>query len=212
MRCRQRHGAGGLVLVSLAETVTCWGVTMAKRLLIAAIAVFVACDAVLAADGELRQRVSIDKPNPSVEEIDAALFPKAVADLKIECAQMEKAGLRCQSVIPKSSLDTIQITFSRSSAVLNEEAKRFLRSVGEALQRKAGVWKSLIVEGHTDATGSEAVNRRLSKNRADSVKSFLEAEFGLSNIETVGRSSDNLRDSDNPAGDLNRRVEFIPNW
>ena len=64
----------------------------------------------------------------------------------------------------------------------------------------------------TDATGSDGANRRLSQQRADSVKSFLQAEFGLSNIETTGRSSDKLRDTDNPSSGLNRRVEFVPNW
>jgi len=185
---------------------------MIKVVVIAAVMAFSACSAVFAADEEARQTVSINSTNPKVEEVDAALFPKAIGELKTECAQMEKIGLRCQSVIPKSSLDTIQITFARGSAMLTEEGKAFLRSVGTALQRKAGVWKSLAIEGHTDATGSEAANRRLSKSRADSVKSFLQAEFGLSNIETMGRSSDNLRDSDNPTASLNRRVEFIPNW
>jgi len=185
---------------------------MAKRVVIAAMMVFSACSAAFAADEELRQTVSINSPNPKVEEVDAALFPKGIAELKTECAQMEKIGLRCQSVIPKSSLDTIQVTFARGSAMLTEEGKAFLRSVGAALKIKTGVWKSLAIEGHTDATGTEAVNRRLSKSRADSVKSFLQAEFGLSNIETVGRSSENLRDSNDPTGGLNRRVEFIPNW
>ncbi len=186
--------------------------TKHSLLLIAAMVTSVACGAVLAADKEVRQTVSIDKPNPSVEEVDAALFPKNIVELKDECAQMEKAGLRCQSVIPKSSLDTIQITFARGSAMLNDEAKAFLRSVGTALQRKAGVWTSLAIEGHTDATGSEAANRRLSKSRADSAKSFLQAEFGLGNIETIGRSSDNLRDADHPTDGVNRRVEFVPFW
>lgn len=185
---------------------------MIKRLLIAAAAASVACGAAFAADEEVRKTTSINKSNPSVEEVDAALFPRQIADLKAECAQMEKAGLRCQSVIPKSSLDTVQITFARGSALLTEEGKGFLRSVGSALQRRAGVWKSLVIEGHADATGSEAVNRRLSLTRADSAKSFLQVEFGLSNIETVGRSSEKLRDTDNPTSGLNRRVEFIPEW
>jgi len=185
---------------------------MIKRLLIAATVVSVAYGAAFAAAEETRKTTSINKPNPSTEEVDAALFPKQIADLKAECAQMEKAGMRCQSVIPKSSLDTIQITFARGSASLSEEGKGFLRSVGSALQRKAGVWKSLVIEGHTDVTGSEAVNRRLSLARADSAKSFLQAEFGLNNIETVGRSSEKLRDTDNPASALNRRVEFVPDW
>lgn len=185
---------------------------MIIRVIVGALVTCSVCTGAFAEDKEARLIVSLNSPNPKVEEIEVALFPREVSALKDECAQMEKIGLRCQSVIPKSSLDTIQITFARGSAVLTEEGKEFLRTVGAALQRKAGVWKSMVVEGHTDATGSEAVNRRLSKNRADSVKSFLEAEFGLSNIETMGRSSENLRDPDNPAGDLNRRVEFIPNW
>jgi outer membrane protein OmpA-like peptidoglycan-associated protein len=165
-----------------------------------------------AADDEARQTISINSPNPKVEDIEGALFPKEVVALKDECAQMEKIGLRCQSVIPKSSLDTIQITFARGSAILTDEGKGFLRSVGAALQRKAGVWKSLTVEGHTDATGTDATNRKLSQQRADSVKTFLQAEFALSNIETSGRSADRLRDTDNPSSGLNRRVEFVPNW
>lgn len=183
-----------------------------KKLLVVAMVLASSFGAAYAADEEARQTISINSPNPKVEDIEGALFPKEVVALKDECAQMEKIGLRCQSVIPKSSLDTIQITFARGSAILTEEGKGFLRSVGAALQRKAGVWKSLIVEGHTDATGSDATNRKLSQQRADSVKNFLQAEFGLTNIETSGRSADRLRDTDNPASGLNRRVEFVPNW
>lgn len=183
-----------------------------RKILVAVVLMASVWGSAFAADDEARQTVSINTPNPKVEDIEGALFPKEVVALKDECAQMEKIGLRCQSVIPKSSLDTIQITFARGSAVLTEEGKGFLRSVGAALQRKAGVWKSLIIEGHTDATGSEATNRKLSKSRADSVKGFLQAEFGLTNIETAGRSSDKLRDADDPTGGLNRRVEFVPNW
>lgn len=184
---------------------------MIKHLLIAATATAVAYGVAFAAD-EVRKTTSINTPNPSVAEVEAALFPKQIADLKAECAQMEKVGLRCQSVVPKSSLDTIQVTFARGSASLSEDGKGFLRSVGAALQRRAGVWKSLVIEGHTDVTGGEAVNRRLSLSRADSAKSFLQTEFGLNNIETVGRSSEKLRDVDNPTSALNRRVEFIPEW
>jgi len=185
---------------------------MIKRVIVTALLATSMCGVAFAADDEMRQTVSINSPNPKVEDVEGALFPKEIVALKDECAQMEKIGLRCQSVIPKSSLDTIQITFARGSAMLTEEGKGFLRSVGAALQRKAGVWKSLAIEGHTDGTGSEAVNRKLSKSRAESVKSFLQAEFGLSNLETAGRSSDKLRDSENPAAAMNRRVEFVPNW
>lgn len=185
---------------------------MSNRCLVLAAVVVLSCGSVFAADLEYRQTVSINSPNPTVDEVDAALFPKGIAELKAECAQMEKIGLRCQSVISKSSMDTIQVTFARGSAVLTEEGKTFLRSLGAALKRKPDVWKSVAIEGHTDATGSEATNRRLSKSRADSVKNFLQTEFGLSKIETVGRSSDKLRDLDDPQSSMNRRVEFVPEW
>lgn len=185
---------------------------MKIKLLTAAFVLTSGYGAAFAGDDAARQTTSLNTPNPKVEEVESALFPKEIVALKDECAQMEKIGLRCQSVIPKSSLDTIQVTFARGSAVLTEEGKGFLRSVGAALQRKAGVWKSLIIEGHTDPTGTDAANRRLSQQRADSVKGFLQAEFGLANIETVGRASEKLRDTDNPTSGLNRRVEFIPNW
>jgi outer membrane protein OmpA-like peptidoglycan-associated protein len=183
-----------------------------KKKLLAALVAMACASVTFAAGDDARQTVSINTPNPSVEEVEAALFPVELTKQKDECAQMEKIGLRCQSVIPKSALDTIQITFGRGSASLSDEAKGFLRSVGGALQRKMGVWKSLVIEGHTDKTGSEASNRRLSKERAESVRSFLAAEFGLTNIETVGRSSERLKDEANPSGELNRRIEFVPNW
>jgi outer membrane protein OmpA-like peptidoglycan-associated protein len=185
---------------------------MSKFFIAVGVVMAVSCGGVLAADLEYRQTISINSPNPTVDEVDAALFPKGIAELKAECAQMEKIGLRCQSVISKSSMDTIQVTFARGSAVLTEEGKTFLRSLGAALKRKPDVWKSVAIEGHTDATGSEGMNRKLSKSRADSVKNFLQAEFGLSKIETIGRSSDKLRDTENPGSAMNRRVEFVPEW
>jgi outer membrane protein OmpA-like peptidoglycan-associated protein len=185
---------------------------MRSKLVIVGVMAFLGACVGNAADLEYRQTISINSPNPTVDDIDAALFPKGIADLKAECAQMEKIGLRCQSVISKSSMDTIQVTFARGSAALTEEGKTFLRTLGAALKRKPDVWKSVAIEGHTDATGSDETNRRLSKNRADSVKNFLQAEFGLSKIETLGRSSDKLRDLDDPKSAMNRRVEFIPEW
>ena len=185
---------------------------MSKFFVAAGVALALNCGGAVAADLEYRQTISINSPNPTVDDIDAALFPKGIAELKAECAQMEKIGLRCQSVISKSSMDTIQVTFARGSAMLTDEGKGFLRSLGAALKRKPDVWKSVAIEGHTDATGADGTNRKLSKNRADAVKSFLQAEFGLSNIETIGRSSEKLRDTDNPGSAMNRRVEFVPEW
>lgn len=163
------------------------------------------------ADDELRHTVSINK-QASVDEVEAALFPKELQAQKQECAQLEKAGLRCQSIIPKSSMDSVVVTFARGSAKLSDEAKDFLHMVGKALQRRSDTWASLVVEGHTDSTGTNEINRRLSKERAETVRDFMQAEYGLKNIQAVGRSSEKLKDAENPGSELNRRIEFIPNW
>ena len=63
--------------------------------------------------------------------------------------------------------------------VLTEEGKGFLRSVGAALQRKAGIWKSVAIEGHTDATGTPEDNLSLSDRRAEAVGEILTSQFQI---------------------------------
>ncbi|MCF8151264.1 MAG: OmpA family protein [Burkholderiaceae bacterium] len=170
-----------------------------------------ACGQVVAADS-LRQTVSIDDRIPTAQEVEEALFPKGIQALKQECAQLEKAGMRCQSVVPKSALQSVLITFERGSSKLSDEARMFLKVVGTALQSRASSWTSLQIEGHSDITGTREINERLSQERADAAKAYLEANFGLKNIATVGRASDDLKDVENPTSVVNRRVAFIPEW
>ena len=138
-----------------------------------------------AADTE-RKTVSINDKVPTAEQVADALFPKEVQALKAECAAAEKAGMRCQSRIPKSSLDSVLVTFPRGSAALTGEAREFLDAVGKALQARESVWTSLRIEGHTDITGSPAVNEKLSKERADVVKAYLVKNYVLSNAGAGG--------------------------
>jgi len=164
------------------------------------------------ADEELRTTVSFNEGIPTVQQVEEALFPKPLEAQKSECEQLEKAGYRCQSSIPKSSFDSVLITFARGSARLTDDSIKFLRVVGQALQKRMSTWKSLVIEGHADATGSDVINQRLSTQRADAVKTFLQTEYGLVNVESVGRSSSRLKDPQNPKSDVNRRTEFVPNW
>ena len=182
------------------------------RIFIAGCAVFLAAAQVNAECGGFGRVTVLDVPIPSAKQVDEALFPPEIAGQKKECAQMEKAGFRCQSVIPKSSLDSAQVTFKSGSAELSNEAKVFLNSVGESLTRHQDEYKSLTIEGHADVTGNENNNKTLSKQRAEAVNVYMSANFGIINIETQGRGSEKLRDPANPRAEVNRRIEFIPNW
>lgn len=185
--------------------------TSFKKAIIAA-AVIAATFPVLAEDQDSRITVPINDKSPTVEQVEAALFPQRVAAQKKECAQLEAAGMRCQSVMPKSSLETASVTFARGSAALTNEGKEFLDIVGKALVKRSDTWSALVIEGHTDVTGSVDTNRKLSLARAEAAKSFLETTYGLKNIEAVGRASERLRDEANPTAEVNRRIEFIPAW
>jgi OOP family OmpA-OmpF porin len=74
------------------------------------------------------------------------------------------------------------------------------------------VWTSLRIEGHTDITGSPAVNEKLSKERADVVKAYLVKNYALKNIETVGRCQRATEGHGDPTSAVNRRIEFVPEW
>lgn len=67
--------------------------------------------------------------------------------------------------------ETVAVTFRTNSAVLSAEAKSQL---DELAARTAGIKGFMIeVAGHTDSTGSEAKNFRLSRQRADAVVQYL---------------------------------------
>jgi len=67
--------------------------------------------------------------------------------------------------------ENVAVTFRVNSAVLSPEAKQQL----DAFATKATSAKAFMIEvsGHTDSTGSEAKNFRLSRERADAVVQYL---------------------------------------
>lgn len=66
------------------------------------------------------------------------------------------------------------------------------------------------IVGHTDSSGSDAYNERLSLLRAEEVKRYLVGDCGIADtrMEAVGVGSRFPYDAENPKGDVNRRVEF----
>lgn len=176
---------------------------------LSAAAAFLAFGAATASAEELRQTVILNDASASTEAIENALFPEDVQKLKQECAELVKAGFKCQSVIPKASLSTTVVTFERGSARLTQSSQDFLRRIGDVLKKRHDALDGLVIEGHTDATGSKDINLRLSRARADAVRKFLATEFGIGKLETRGRGSANLKDSADPGSAANRRIEFV---
>lgn len=163
------------------------------------------CAGPVEADERIRvPAVTLDDKIPDEASVAAAFFPENLVETARDCRVT-----KCGSVIPDTSVSSTLVTFDRGKASLTVQSKAFLDRVGAVLKKRQESFENLVVEGHTDTTGSQELNRTLSKKRAESVKTYLASNFGISNVETVGRASDVLKDKDHPTAAVNRRIEFV---
>jgi outer membrane protein OmpA-like peptidoglycan-associated protein len=102
------------------------------------------------------------------------------------------------------------ILFDLDSANIRSESKPVLDEVLGVLKGEPG-WKVLI-EGHTDSTGSDSHNQTLSQHRADSVKSHLVAggiDAGRLQTQGFGESKPVADNATELGRAQNRRVELV---
>lgn len=101
------------------------------------------------------------------------------------------------------------VNFELNSATLTADASRILLRVADALQGEPSLRAEIA--GHTDSSGDDAYNLRLSQQRADSVLQFLVSQ-GIDRGRLVARGygeTQPVADNGSPAGrERNRRVEF----
>jgi outer membrane protein OmpA-like peptidoglycan-associated protein len=102
------------------------------------------------------------------------------------------------------------ILFDVNKATLKSGAEANIRRIATILQQYPD--KQISVEGHTDATGSDAYNQKLSEDRAASVKAALIAG-GVNPAVISSRGfgkTQPVATNDTPAGrQQNRRVEIV---
>lgn len=106
------------------------------------------------------------------------------------------------------------VTFKTDSADINSSFYPVLNSVARVLKKYDN--STVLVSGHTDSTGSASYNLDLSRNRAQSVASYLQGQgIKASRFEVMGMGSSNPIASNETASgrEQNRRVEIkiIPN-
>jgi outer membrane protein OmpA-like peptidoglycan-associated protein len=129
---------------------------------------------------------------------EAAQLMKELSDLK---AQQTERGI---------VLTIGDVLFAVGKATLSPEANRSVDKLAEFLEKNPN--RGVLIEGHTDNTGSDALNMALSQNRADAVKDPLVAKgIDPSRITTRGYGKKYpVATNDTAAGrQQNRRVEVI---
>jgi outer membrane protein OmpA-like peptidoglycan-associated protein len=116
--------------------------------------------------------------------------------------------LVAEVIEPKSKAVGLPVEFAFNSAEILPENEPQLDAVAQGIKMTDGL--SVVVEGHTDAYGSERYNQKLSLLRADAVKRYLVQRHGIPAsrlvVEGVGERAP-VNDVD-PFAAENRRVQF----
>jgi outer membrane protein OmpA-like peptidoglycan-associated protein len=112
------------------------------------------------------------------------------------------------STKPKIDLD---IQFDYNSAEIRTSSMAAVQELGKALSNPSLKGSTFVVAGHTDAIGSDAYNQDLSERRADTIKRYLTAKYGINGTDlvTVGFGKSKPKDPNAPMDPINRRVEVV---
>ncbi|MBP2559074.1 outer membrane protein OmpA-like peptidoglycan-associated protein [Neorhizobium galegae] len=115
---------------------------------------------------------------------------------------------RIRDKVPRIDLDTI--TFATGSAEIPMNQASSLRKVADAISKvlKRDPSETFLIEGHTDAVGSDDSNLVLSDERAESVARVLTDAFGIppENLATQGYGERYLKVRTDGPEQENRRV------
>lgn len=117
--------------------------------------------------------------------------------------QVQRDGDNLNLIMPGN------ITFATSRAEIRSDFYDVLSSVALVLKEYSKT--NVRISGHTDSTGSDAVNQKLSEDRANSVRGYLiSQQINPSRIDAAGYSSHSpIASNATDAGrQANRRVEI----
>jgi outer membrane protein OmpA-like peptidoglycan-associated protein len=105
----------------------------------------------------------------------------------------------------------LTVYFGFDSARIEPQAAISLNRLAQALVRPGLSGKGFGIFGHTDAAGAAQYNQALSERRAEAVRDYLVASFGIKpeTLLAVGYGFERLKDPRKPLADENRRVQIV---
>ncbi len=105
----------------------------------------------------------------------------------------------------------LEIQFDYNSAEISKTSTQAVQELGKALSDPSLKGSTFVVAGHTDAIGGDAFNQDLSERRADTIKRYLVQNYGIAgrDLVTVGYGKTRLKDAQDPADPINRRVQVV---
>jgi outer membrane protein OmpA-like peptidoglycan-associated protein len=143
------------------------------------------------------------------EELEDVLVapPRRKIDRRYTVEEVE-ASPDLREALPRIEIDTVHFGFNE--AFVRAEEVGNLDRLGEIMERILGKHprEIFLIEGHTDAVGSDASNLALSRQRAAAIKKALTTYYVIpaQNLKTVGYGERYLKIPTAEAEQENRRV------
>jgi len=142
---------------------------------------------------------------PSAEEMGDFLFSSS---------PQESSGIKMRSIKfvthKQNPALGLPIKFGFDSDQILVESKPLVDEIGRMLNLPSFANNKLVIEGHTDAKGSEKYNRLLSKRRAIAVKNYLMENYDIASnkLFVTGMGETQPLSGVTPYSSTNRRVQF----
>lgn len=152
-----------------------------------------------------------DSPAPAQQE---SATPSPQSDFQAQPApmpqerQQPQQAARPQTMQVGENAIAFPIIFRVNSSDILPESVPFLESIAGLLQKDSGI--RLLVEGHTDVSGSPARNIALSRERAYSVVNYLVDRYRIdpTRLMPVGKGFGEPLEGLEATNPKNRRVQF----
>lgn len=123
--------------------------------------------------------------------------------------ELDERDLVMAPIAKGSSMTINNLFFETGKATLTAESDPELKRIVQVMQENATL--QIEISGHTDNTGSDELNNKLSQDRADAVKNYL-INLGVKSdrIRTkgYGKTKPKADNSTEEGRQMNRRVEF----
>ncbi len=155
--------------------------------------------------------VAQEEPEPTPVPVDGDDDRDGVPNSRDKCPNTRSGATvdvdGCE-IVENLTINLLVEEFDFDSAVLKPEMKAALEDFAAKVKASPGR-ESVTIIGHTDSTGPEAYNQKLSLRRAQSAAAYLES-LGIDSITTEGRGeSQPIADNSTREGRAqNRRIEI----
>jgi outer membrane protein OmpA-like peptidoglycan-associated protein len=153
---------------------------------------------------------SAQQASASAQQASNARADADASKQRADSLEEELAGLRLQKTERGLVLTLGDVLFDTGQATLRSGAYGTMDRLASALRDKSG--RTVVIEGHTDNVGSDAMNQGLSERRAQSVQNALMQRGVARNQVTALGKGENfpVASNDEDGGrQQNRRVELI---